>query len=538
LNTAPARFDVMVIGAGSAGAVIAARLSEDAHRRVLLIEAGPDEPTLEEALRAIRDANQPALGPGLSWKYPVNIRAEQLRSGPNPRRTTYEYEAGKVVGGSSAVNAVQALRGVPQDYDEWAHECGHDWSWGGVLPYFRALEDDPLGPSDLHGRGGPLPIRREPKEALTPLQAALMEACVGEGFPETHDHNDPDTTGVGVIPKNVVDGVRMSTRLTYLRRAAGRENLTLLSGALVHRLKWAGRKCIGAEVEVGDRLQSMYADAVIVCAGAIGTPAILMRSGIGEPAALKAHGIAVTSPLEGVGQGLMDHPVVALWGLAGPGVSRVGEPLRQTLLRYSSGDSGVGNDMHICMAAGIAAGRLLPGASAIPSAATMAGITVCFNRSRSRGVVRLGSADPRAAPSISLNCLGDPADMLPLKEGVRLAWRLLQRPALATKFERSLAWTDAVMRSDLALERAVTTFVQPSAHLCGSARMGRSPDAGAVVDGSGRVFGVDNLWIVDASIMPCIPSAPTNLTCLMIAEKLASQFTGRVPESLARSCSP
>jgi choline dehydrogenase len=525
-------FDILVVGGGSSGAVIASRLSEDGARRVLLIEAGPDKPADEALVQAVRNGNRPAALPGLNWAFPVHIRGDASvsaseQSGQNRdialrAAGIFEYQAGKVLGGSSSVNTAMALRGAPSDFDEWVSECGNDWAWAGVLPYYRLLEDDPLGPSDLHGRGGPMPIRRERMEELTPLQAGLMESCLSHGFPQTEDHNNPNTTGVGIVPKNVVDGVRISTALAYLAPARGRANLTILADAHVHRLLWKDTAtCSGVEVEVAGQLQRILAGKVILCAGAIGTPAIMMRSGIGDPIALGSLDIPVKVALSGVGQGLMEHPVVGIWGIPKSGVCNINEPIRQTLLRFSSRESRQTNDMYICLMAGLDASDMFPN-QADGSPAVMAGVTTYFNKSTSRGQVRLASADAHAMPRVSLNCLGERSDIEPLKEGVRLAWDLLQRPGLRSKFDRILAWTDGMIRSDTALEHAVKAFVRPAANVCGSARMGRSPDSGAVVDSTGRVYGVDNLWIGDASIIPTIPSATLNLTCMMIGEKIAA----------------
>lgn len=515
--------DYLVVGAGSSGCVVARRLA-DAGRKVVLLEAGPLTAADPQAESAIRNSNQPAVRPGINWKLKARIRGDATNK-PQRGGSTYVFEGGKVVGGSSAINSTLAGRGTPADYDAWAESCGSDWSWANVLPFFRKLESDQAGDPELHGRDGPMPIRRARLDELTPLQRSFRNACLARSFPECADHNDPRATGVGMFPKNSVDGVRMSTKLTYLEPALADGNVSLIPGAHVHRLIWkTGSACAGIEFDVNGALGRAFAERIILCAGVLNTPQILMRSGIGDPAHLTALGIETKLAHPGVGKGLMDHPVIGIWGMPKPEFCRLGEPARQVLLRCSSSAARQPNNLHLCMMAGVDVAELFPQLASVSGASTLAGVLTVNNDSCSRGHVRITSADPRSEPDIVINCLSEPGDLPPLLDGVRLSWELIHHPELSPKFERILAWTDSLMRSDSALAQAIRTFVRPAAHLGCSAKMGSANDPTSVVDPNGRIHGLENVWLADMSIAPTLPSAPTHLTCLMIAEKIAAKL--------------
>jgi len=502
-------YDDIIVGAGSSGAVLAARLSEDPARRVLLLEAGPDYATVEALPEDLRDSTWISV-----VRHDWGFKADAMKG------REIEYPRGKVTGGSSAVNATIALRGVPADYDEWASLGTSEWAWSRVLPYFCKLEDDRDEAGPFHGRGGPIPVRRWKTPELLPLQQAFLEAGLALGFARVTDHNHPEATGIGPWPMNQRDGLRMSTAIGYLLPARARPNLTIRPDCLVSRVILEGSRAVGVEIESVGSTEVVRGRRITLSAGAIASPAILLRSGIGPRRDLEALGIVPAVDLPGVGANLIDHPLASVALVPRPGVCEKTQPVVQVGVRHTAPGSGEWNDMQLFM---ISQADLteIPAIMALIGAPMIFAVGVALQRPHSRGRLSLMSSDPRAQPRIELNYLDHPEDMRRMVEGVRLAWRVAQRSAIARHAERVAILTEEMVASDEFVQGYLQMAVNTIYHPVGTARMGADGDEGAVVDQRGRVRGVDGLAVVDASIMPNVPRANTNLTCIMIGERVA-----------------
>lgn len=482
------RYDVIVVGGGSGGGVVASRLSEDAAVKVLLLEAGPDPGSdVPDAVRYVRQ------GSGVN-EYDWGYLDRHARSAL-PR--------GKILGGSSAVNASFAPRGQPQDYDGWAELGMASWSWEKCLPYFKKLETDrDFGDRDYHGSSGPIHVERAP---FLELHEQIHAAALELGHAAVEDLNQPGAVGIGMMPRNIRDGQRQSTLLTYLAQARNRPNLEIRGNALVDTIAIRDGRAVGVRLASGELITGRR---VVLAAGAYNSPILLQRSGVGPPDVLARLGVDVVVASPGVGENLLDH-VSTLVVLDMGNEVDTGGVLVGPALKIRTRPNLVVDDVKFTFVLGDL--FTMPG---------LMGFYIEVSNCESRGYVRATSRNPAAEPDIDHRYFSNPVDLERMLGGANVAVDVARVMNESTPCEVILPDAETARNPEKLREHCLQ-FHATDYHPSGTLRMGPPGDELAVVDDHCRLRGVENLYVADASVMPTVPRANINLPTMMIGEKVS-----------------
>ena len=515
------KYDVVIVGGGAAGSVLASRLAENPNTSVLLLEAGPDYPNPDLLPDEIKFGNTSyAESPESehNWALRGTLTEEQGES---------HVAQGKVIGGGSSINGQAMQRGMPEDFDSWAAMGNDQWSYAKVLPFFRKCERDLDIQDDFHGTDGPMPVRRRQSDPVADIQKAFLAACRASGYGIVEDTNGPNPSGVGIWPSNNLDGLRMSAAVTHLNPMRHCLNLTVRGNVFVRKVLFENKKAIGVEVESGGDIFNVEANRVVLSAGAIKSPHLLMLSGIGPKDQLQQFGIPIVHELPGVGQNLFNHLSAQITFKVKDGMTlATGHEAPRYALHYTAPGSSEVTDMLL---------RTTPVVDERPERVPgfrtqvlngdvppdrVARISCTLGLPDGSGYVRLASADPTVQPTFNYRYLQHPNDKRRVREGIRMAIEFLKSEAYKDVADYRIQPTDAVAADDDALDLYIRQTVGSARHVSGTCKMGPDSDPMAVVDQYCNVQGVEGLSVVDASIMPRVPrSGGCHATVLMMGER-------------------